>query len=482
MNKKVKSKYLKYLLVLFSAMFAVPSVIYYINNKTILGFDREFYFLLTKNGRLFQTFIYIYLIIGMIIIYYLIIKNKDKIFKDNKQILKYICIIALIFVLVVPFMSSDVFYYLGTGRLYSEYGQNPYYGTIAGYTAQNKEIDLQEDTVLRQGNLNVWGGTTVVYGPIWTLICGGIAKLSLGNVDLGLLIFKLINALIHLANCYIIYKIWDKKTFTLMYGLNPFVLIEGISNAHNDMFVLLFILLATYMLVKKKSITGALLFLSLATGIKYFAILLLPIFIIYHNRDKVVSKRIFAGIACVLFFASLMLIYYLPFIKDVTVLQGLQTQQGRFAKSVYIIIKVLFPTAKGISTRINKILLITFISIYFLKCLQLLCKKKVNLEKEMREHLIFLMIFLFLLITNFQPWYLIWVFYCIFWQKKENIFYILNICFMSLIANSVFLIFSEMWVYGAIFSAIMIASIILLKPLGDKVKPIRRFYGEISIN
>lgn len=476
MEKKAKANYLKYIFIFFSIMFAIPSVMYYVNNKTILGFDREFKFLLNDNDKIFQTVIYAYLIIGMIVTYYLMIKHKDKIFKNDKQIFKYICIIALIFAIVIPFMSSDVFYYLGTGRLYSEYEKNPYYTTMSEYAAQN-----EEDTVLKQGRINVWAGTTVVYGPVWTLICGGVAKLSLGNVNFGLLIFKLINVLVHLLNCYFIYKIWNKKSFTLIYGLNPFVLIEGISNVHNDMFVLLFILIATYMLLKKKNIVGTIIFLSLATAIKYFAILLLPIFILYHYRDKKVHQRMLVGGACILLFISLILIYYLPFIKDIGIFQGLQLQRGKFAKSIYTIVKVFFPTTKGIATKINKILTIAFIAIYLIKCIRLLFKKKISLEQEMREHTVYLMAFIFLLITNFQPWYLIWIFYVIFWQKKENILYLINLCLMTLIANCVFLVYSEMWVYGAIFSGIMIMTIMILKPI-EKLKGIKKIYGKISVD
>lgn len=481
MDKKLKLNYIKYIFILFSIMFAIPSIIYYINNRTILGFDREFCFLLTNNSKIFQTGVYLYIITGMIFIYYLMVKNRDKIFKTDKQIFKYICIISLIFVIVIPFMGSDVFYYLGIGRLKSEYNKNPYYTTISEYFEQTKNEEIEKDTVMRQGNLNVWSGTTVVYGPIWTLICSGVAKISFGNIDFGLLIFKLINVLVHILNCFVIYKIWKKKSFVLMYGLNPFILIEGIANIHNDMFVLLFILLATYMIVKKKDIMMSVVFLSLATAIKYFAVLLLPVFVIYYYKDKKVSERIAKGGAWVLFFVGLILIYYLPFIKDINVFNGLQMQQEKFAKSLYIIIKVLLPNQVGIMTRISRVALILFITIYFIKCLKLLTKKEIKIEKEMREHAIYLMLFLFIVITNFQPWYLIWIFYCLFWQKQENILYLNNICIITLLANCIFLTYSEDWRYGAIFSAIMIGAIILLRPT-KKFKAIRKLYEKIDIN
>jgi Gpi18-like mannosyltransferase len=266
-----------------------------------------------------------------------------------------------------------------------------------------------------------------------------------------------------------------------MYGLNPFVLIEGISNVHNDMFVLLFILVATYMLVKKKNIWATVVFLSLAAAIKYFAILLLPIFVLYYYKDKKLHTRMLLGGACILFFVALVLIFYLPFVEDFEVFKGMQTQQGKLAKSMYVAIRLIFPNYATVPGKVNRILILTFIILYFIKCLNLLIKKEIKIEKEMREHTIYLMIFLFLLITNFQPWYLIWLFYCIFWQKKENVFYLINLCLSTLFANCVFLLNSEAWTYGGTFFGIILVAIIGLKLLGDN-KKIRSLYGKISFD
>lgn len=310
---------------------------------------------------------------------------------------------------------------------------------------------------------------------------GALPNYRFGNIDLGVLVFRLINALVHILNCYIIYKIWGKRAFVLMYGLHPLVLIEGISNAHNDMFVLLFILMATYMVIKRKDIILSSIFLSLAASVKYFAILLLPVFVLYHYRDKKLPIRILLGGMCILLFAVFVLAYYFPFIQDMDVFKGMETQQEKLGKSFYITLRLMFPKARGLTANINKILTLTFIILYFIKCVDLLFKKKIDIKKEMREHVIYLMSFLFLLITNFQPWYLMWLFYAIFWQKKETAFYLINICFAALLANSVFLIYTEAWQNGGVFSNIMLTSIVGLILIG-KSKKMKKLYEEISFN
>ena len=43
---------------------------------------------------------------------------------------------------------------------------------------------------------------------------------------------------------YLLYKISNKKIFSLLYGINPFILIEAIAHVHNDIFIIFFTLLA----------------------------------------------------------------------------------------------------------------------------------------------------------------------------------------------------------------------------------------------
>ena len=241
-------------MIILSIIFAMPSLIYYIQNKTILNFEPYFKFFLTDSiNRGSQTLAYIIILSMLTIAYLLILKNRKKLFHNAKKMFIFIVIIAIIFIAVVPFTCSDVFYYLEIGRLDGSYNQNPYYVTMKNFVESNNNQEyLEQDTVLQQGYVNDWADSTVVYGPVWTIICKMVATMSFGNIDIGLFIFKLVNVIIHLLNCYLIYKISKKKLFTLIYGINPFILIEGIACVHNDIFMILFILLSLYCLLKRK--------------------------------------------------------------------------------------------------------------------------------------------------------------------------------------------------------------------------------------
>lgn len=460
--KKI-NKYLKIILGIISICFAMPSIIYILKNATILNFNGnlEYHFLLTENiEMIYQAIIYTVIICVFIFCYYLIIKNSDKLFKDVKQIYKYVLAISAIFVFVVPFWSSDIFYYLGIGRLESKYKQNPYYVDMKTYV-DNNNVNIESDTVMQKGYNNYWSNTTVVYGAFWTFICSVVSALSLGSVDFGLLLFKILNLIIHILNCYLIYKISRKKIFPLIYGLNPFILIEGIANVHNDLFVVFFMLLAIYEVFRKKKLTLGLLSLALATDIKYFSVLLLPFLIVYHFRDENIKTRIFKCIKFGIIFLAFAIIPYLIYIKDLSVFLGIYTQNEKLAKGLYLFVSTYFNGSGNAVEIVKTTAYFLFTALYATTCLVTIFAKKVTFYKLNRELFYYLIAFLFLLITNFQPWYFMWLVSVMMWQKSENIKLIVQMQLMTLIANIVFLVYSEKYIYGIPYFVIFVGGVLM---------------------
>ena len=107
-------------------------------------------------------------------------------------------------------------------------------------------------------------------------------------------------------------------------------------------------------------------------------------------------------------------------------------------------------------TIINKTLLLAFVIIYFFNCLILLLNPKVKFNNEAKKFEYFLFAFLFLLITNFQPWYIMWLFPLMIWQKSFNIKLIIQISLVSQLANSIFLAYTEGWKNGTPFTFLML--------------------------
>ena len=118
MNKKT-NKLIKIIFIIASILFAMPSIVYLIQKKTVLQFEPYFQFLYDAQvSRATQTILYIVILAILAVAYFIIVKRRKEIFKNIKEMFIFIAIIALIFVAVLPFTSSDIFYYLGVGRFF----------------------------------------------------------------------------------------------------------------------------------------------------------------------------------------------------------------------------------------------------------------------------------------------------------------------------------------------------------------------------
>lgn len=288
---RLKNKLPTILLVVFTFLFTVPSITYLVQNKTIYKFYWVWTFLFkrpeTQTEKFLNAGLFFLLFTSIFIIYFLIVKNNKKIFKNKKQIFILITIISLLFLIIIPYTSTDVYSYIANGWSAAHYKENPYYTSTGQIVDSTGTIEPMFNKVA-----NCWRYETVVYGPLWTMICTALSWLSFGNIDIALFIFKLANFAVHIANCILIYKITKKNLFLIMYGLNPFVLFEAITNVHNDIFIVWFILLAIYFVTRKKNLFVSVAFVAMATATKYLAILILPFIVLYAVRKKEVKDRI----------------------------------------------------------------------------------------------------------------------------------------------------------------------------------------------
>jgi len=442
----MKNKITKVGFIILSILFIIPSVIYLIQNKTVYGFSTYYNFFINENAdKMISTILYLMILLLLFVLYLIIIKRKDM-FKDIKQILGFVAIIGVIFLIMLPWTTSDIFYYMGVGELDGIYHQNPYYVTIGEYCEQNKENI--NDEILEQGNINVWRETTVVYGPIAQLIFRTCSSVSFKNINICLLIFKIVNLIIHIFNCYIIYKISGKKKFVVIYGLNPFILLEFIGNVHNDIILVCFVLLTIYFLLKKKNILLSIIFLALATGIKYFTILLLPVVIIYHFREeKRIGIRFLRCFQYGLLFLLIFGLEYILYFENLQVLIAMLVQTTRYSKSIY---SALIIRNADINDIVRVVLLFAFFIYYVKFCIDLITTKEIKWMQTIRKYNIAVILSL-LILTTFQQWYLVWLFATIMWQKPNMIYDIIGISMISEIANSVYMFKKEWYIYDIYF-------------------------------
>jgi len=203
-----RNKSLLYIIIAISVILCIPSVCYLINNQTVDGFNAYYTYTLTNHTNKIIGLLSGIIIIGLLLIfsifYIKLIKQENQIFKNPKQTIIFIMIVSFLFMIILPYLSSDIYYYIGDSWLSSKYQENPYYTAVS---------DLQEkginDEIL--ANTGVWKSTTSVYGPLWNTIARILVSFSFGKVTIALFIFKIAAYLVHILNCYIIKKIKNSK-------------------------------------------------------------------------------------------------------------------------------------------------------------------------------------------------------------------------------------------------------------------------------
>ena len=464
----------KILFVILSILFIIPSIIYLIKNGTVLGFENYYNFFIDDGkNKLLSTIVYLTIFLSLSAIYLYFINKKDS-FKNIKQLLIYVVGVSAIFLVMLPWHSSDIFYYMGVGELNSVYGQNPYYETIKKYGNENPKV-IENDSIMKQGYMNYWSNTTVVYGPIAQLIFSVVTKISFKNINFCLLLFKLLNLIVHLLNCYLIYKITKKLKFSIIYGLNPYVLMEFLGMVHNDIIIVFFILLAFYFLLKKKQVLPC---------IKYFTILLLPVVILYHFRNEEnILKRLLRCLQYGLIFVCIIMIEYLMYIKDTTIFTAMMVQTDRYCKSFYSGIYALGVNNKRVVFNVlgkdfligeickysRNTMLGIFAVLYIKFCIDLLLTRKIKAQKTLRIYSFCLLLFIMSL-SNFQQWYLLWLFATLPWQKPNMIRNIIGLALASEIGNTIYMFKVESFKYDAHFVFIIAIIFIIWKICANKRK------------
>lgn len=439
------NKVLIYLMALISIILCIPSIIYLINNKTVDGFNSYYTYTLQHWNNVKDGLISGIIVVGLLLLFSLIyiwLINKEKqVFNNTKSVLIFIAIISFTFMLILPYLSSDIYYYIGDSWLLTKYGENPYYTTVSDI--QEKGIN---DEILN--NTGYWKSTTSIYGPLWNIFSSILVSFSFGKLTVALFVFKVVSYLIHILNSYLIYKITNSKKYMLLYGLNPLVLLEFLSNVHNDIYLVFFILLSLYFLVRKKNTYLTMFALALSVSIKYSTALLVPFVLIYCFRNKKIPKRILYCLISGLSIIGVVILLYLPFYSDMTIFTNMLVQGTKYSQSI-----LAFLMNTNIFEYVNYLKIPLFLIFYIIQLLKLLFEEKVTLTNILRKYNLMMLLFIFIVLTNFQKWYILWILPTIIWQSKNMRKFIIFLTITAIIPSlQYFVIGTDAYIVGRIYS------------------------------
>ena len=198
--------------------------------------------------------------------------------------------IGLTGILIPMLTSQDILSYIIYARMEAIYHVNPLTATPNA---------LRHDILYEY---IYWKNQPSIYGPTWIIITGGLQwildLIGWGNPLIMVIFLRLLTLGAHLGSCLLIWSIGEhlqpstdkqdqrRKRAMLAFAWNPLLLLEASINAHNDTFVLFFILLGCWFLMRPsssviRSQVYATIMFALATSIKINIVLLMPGFFLY---------------------------------------------------------------------------------------------------------------------------------------------------------------------------------------------------------
>lgn len=473
--EQVKNKLnLKVIFIILCLCMTIPSCIYIIKGNSIINLTSSFSFFINPSNKILtpqkiiETVLFMGLWIGIGACYIYFVRKSDNVFESWKSVIIIIMTVAILFTIILPMTSTDIFYYIGTGWSDAHYKVNPYYTSVDDLIRQNDQAST--DTMLLKMK-GTWSNQKIVYGPIWPMVCRILSMCSNGNLAVALIIYKLFNLVLHFINSYIVYKMTGKsKKYTLMYALNPLVLFECLSNVHNEMLLIFFIILAMYYLISKKQILPAIVLLACGSAVKYVAILLAPFFVLYYYRQEKIQKKIAYSLLYGLIFLAVLILCYMPYIQDYKVLNGILDQQEKFANSFFTSIAI---QNISFAQKLSAGFMVAYVVIYIIEVTKILfSNKEYTWEEMMRKYNTLLLLFIFGTITNLQPWYIIWILPTLFWQKEQNQDILQKMTIISIISIIPYFLFVEHYFYGQFYIYIL-AILTLLAVLIQKKKTLK---------
>lgn len=228
------------------------------------------------------------LLVAMVVAYLAVLRWTDSI--PVRWAVAAIVVLHALFLLAPPMLSSDVFNYIDSSRLQTVYGLNPYLAAPLAHP---------EDPAFRLTGM-AWVDSPTVYGPGFTLLAAALAPLGLA-VQLWTL--KALAALASLACTALVWACARQLgrpplRAALFFALNPIVLVSAVGGAHNDLLMVLLMLLGVRLALGRRTRPAVVAVVG-AVAVKLTAALVLPFLVLGSERPRRRGALIAACVASV---------------------------------------------------------------------------------------------------------------------------------------------------------------------------------------
>ncbi len=231
--------------------------------------------------------IVILLFIYLLVLYGLIIFKKV-----GEAPLKYYLPSLVLIFLSFPFMSQDVFGYLLPSFNFIHFHLNPY---------QTTAFAVPQNMWLHQINIIWWLKVPFPYGPFFLLLAGLTVITALHNLIAAVYIYKVLVALAYAISILLVGRLAEpesKRRVMLLWAINPAVLINIALDGHNDIFVIVLLLLSFLLVRNLKYYQGIAAFVA-SILIKYYSLMYIPVFW-FKDKKPSIKRLLSSSLICLI--------------------------------------------------------------------------------------------------------------------------------------------------------------------------------------
>jgi hypothetical protein len=184
-----------------------------------------------------------------------------------------------------PLLSDDASDYLVQARLVVHYGVNPYLPSAQELLVNDAWQQTMSSSAHR---------SALTYGPSWLYLSLPVVALAGSSLPLAFIALKLLNVVLVLVCGAAIWRLladeapYQRRLFLLLLAWHPLLWLEVLWNGHNDVAMMVWVVLALLALQHNRPLlTAGLLMGGVAT--KYIPLLLVPLFLVALLRKKPLS-------------------------------------------------------------------------------------------------------------------------------------------------------------------------------------------------
>lgn len=190
-------------------------------------------------------------------------------------VLGFPLVFSAVMIWMQPVTTTDLYGYVARGYLYAHLGQNPL--VTAAYQLP--------------GGLSV-DRPPAPYGPLWIMITWVVSKLCGENLLANMLVFKVIGAVGVALTLLLVDRLAQRfypdrrLRVDVLFGWSPLLIFEAVGNGHNDIIMMLCVLLAISLMLRGRA-QLAFAFIVMGALIKYVSAVLAPLWLVYELRHHV---------------------------------------------------------------------------------------------------------------------------------------------------------------------------------------------------